>query len=153
MCLNRSTDDFLHAARVDRQRGFSVVSAIFILVVLTAMGAAMLTFSNVQQTTATQDLQGSRAYQAARAGMEWGIYKVLRDPPPPAAAPACFANGTSVSLAGTLVGFVVSVNCSASAYSEGTNTLTVYTITSTATQGTAGKPTRIERELQATVGR
>ena len=153
MCLNQSINALLSAARVDRQRGFSVVSAIFILVVLTAMGAAMLTFSNVQQTTATQDLQGSRAYQAARAGMDWGIYKVLRDPPPPASAPGCFANNTAVSLAGTLAGFAVSVDCSASVFSEGANTVTLYTITSTASQGAAGSANKVERELQAVVSR
>jgi len=153
MCPKFRRPDKFSFSRAAGQGGFSIISAIFLLVVLASMGAAMLTFSNVQQTTSTQDLQGIRAYQAARAGMEWGIYQVLRVPPPPAAAPACFANGSSVTLAGTLAGFTVSVDCSASAYTEGANSGTVYTITSTASQGTAGSQTRIERQLQAVVGR
>jgi len=69
-CLRRPPQRALRA--VVRQRGFSVIAAIFLLVVLAALGAFMLTFSTVQQTTGTQDLQGARGYQAARSGVEWG---------------------------------------------------------------------------------
>ena len=55
------------------QRGFAAIAAIFLVVVLAALGGFMLTFSNTQQLTSAQDVQGSRAYWAARAGLEWGI--------------------------------------------------------------------------------
>ena len=61
-------------------RGFALVSAIFLLVVLAALGAYMMDFSSVQHSTSTQDVNGTRAYQAARAGMEWGVYQILRNP-------------------------------------------------------------------------
>lgn len=62
--------------RSRRQAGFAIVSAIFILVVLAVLGAAMVSISTSQQTGSAQDIQGARAYQAARAGLEWGLYKV-----------------------------------------------------------------------------
>jgi MSHA biogenesis protein MshP len=130
------------------QRGFSIVTALFLLVVLAALGAFMATFSSVQHITSAQDLQGARAYQAARAGIEWGSYKVLRSPP-------CPVVPTTVPLAGTLAGFTVTVQCTVyGPYTEGTNPpLNVYTIVSTASQGTLGSISYVERQLQATVAK
>lgn len=59
-----------------KSRGFTIVSAIFILVVLAALGAFIVTVSTSQQTGSALDVQGVRAYQAARAGVEWGLYQV-----------------------------------------------------------------------------
>lgn len=132
------------------QRGFSIVSAIFLLVVLSALGAFMLTFSTVQHTTSAQDLQGTRAYQAARAGIEWGTYRALVVP---AVAAPCAATTTLPALAGTLATFTVVVQCAPTPYSEGNVNGTIYTITSTATtQGAAvGSINYVQRQLQATL--
>lgn len=132
------------------QRGFSIVSAIFLLIVMASLGAFMVTFSTVQHTTSMQDLEGSRAYQAARAGIEYGLYQVLV----PAGGPNCAA-ATTLTWGGALSGFTNTVECSASAvFTEGTTTSTVYTLTSTAVnQGVVGSTTRVERQIQATVSR
>ena len=60
-----------------RQPGFTIVSAIFLLVVLALLGAFIVNLSTTQNVTSAQDIQGSRAYHAARAGLEWGLYQVL----------------------------------------------------------------------------
>jgi len=44
-----------------RQHGFAAIAAIFLVVVLAALGAFMVTYSNTQQLTSAQDIQGSRA--------------------------------------------------------------------------------------------
>ncbi|MCM8580609.1 MAG: hypothetical protein NFV56_14210, partial [Candidatus Accumulibacter sp.] len=59
------------------QGGFALVSAIFLLVVLAALGAFMLTFSNTQQLTSAQDVQGSRAYWAAKGGVQWAAGVII----------------------------------------------------------------------------
>lgn len=91
-------------------RGFSIVSAIFLLVVLSVLGAMMMNISNMQHVSSAMDVQGTRAYQAARAGIEWGLFTQLN---PPAAA--CFASPTSFALptggANTLSPFTVTVTC------------------------------------------
>ncbi|MDY0191254.1 MAG: pilus assembly protein MshP [Desulfuromonas sp.] len=58
---------------LNNQKGFTLVQAIFILVVLALLGTYMVRLSTVQQSTTTQALMQARAYQAARAGLEWGI--------------------------------------------------------------------------------
>lgn len=55
--------------------GVSIVTAIFLLVVLASLGAAIVTLSTGQHATSTLDLLGSRAYEAARAGIEYGVYR------------------------------------------------------------------------------
>ncbi|TCV85217.1 hypothetical protein [Sulfurirhabdus autotrophica] len=127
------------------QRGFAIVAAIFLLVVLASLGAFMLTFSTVQHMTSAQDLQGAKAYQAARTGIEWGAYKALQG--------SCAAS-TVVPVGGGLSGFSLTVQCATyGPYTEGGSSVTLYQITATATQGTVGAATYVERQLKATVGK
>ncbi|MCG8383626.1 MAG: hypothetical protein MJA28_15655 [Gammaproteobacteria bacterium] len=55
------------------QKGFSIVSAIFIVTVLAALASYTLSISAVQHTSNTQTLQKMRARLAAYSGLEWGI--------------------------------------------------------------------------------
>ena len=131
-------------------RGFSIVSAIFLLVVLATLGTLMLTFSTAQHAGSAQDIQGSRAYQAARAGIEWGLFQLLRGSPTP---PQC-AGSTTLTPAGTLSGFRVIVTCTAvSTFWESGVQHTNYKITSTATLSSnpdVGSPDYVERSITAT---
>lgn len=61
-----------------RQAGVGLVTAIFLLVVLAGLGVASVTLFTSQQASANLDLEGAKAYQAARAGIEWGLYEQLR---------------------------------------------------------------------------
>jgi MSHA biogenesis protein MshP len=87
--------------------GFAMVTAIFILVVLAMLGAFIATISSQNQVGAALDVQGARAYQAARAGIEWGLYQVLK-----AGTNNCNSSGTgaNVALPG-ITGFTVTVRC------------------------------------------
>lgn len=132
------------------QQGFSIVSAIFLLVVLAFLGTAMVTFSTNQQQTAAMDVMGARAYQAARAGVEWGAYQVLQP------GGACAASTPLPALAGTLSGFSVTVSCSAIASSEvsaASGIVTVYSISSVANAGAVGKPDYVERQIQVSIAK
>jgi MSHA biogenesis protein MshP len=60
-----------------RAGGFAIVSAIFILVVLASLAGFIVSVTATQSLTFAQDIQGARAYQAARAGTEWGIARWL----------------------------------------------------------------------------
>lgn len=136
----------------EAQRGFSLVSAIFLLVVIAALGTFAVSLSTTQQQSSALDVLGTRGYQAARAGMEWGAYQVL---PASAAAfaTACRSGPTSssVALTGTLSAFTVNVQCGASSHTEDAATLWVYQLTSTATQGTVATPNYVERAISATI--
>lgn len=134
----------MKAATGNPARGFAMVSAIFLMVVLGLLGALMVSMSNTQQISAVRDTLGTRAYYAARAGIEWGAYQALR-------SGSCAASTTPAPLA-TATGFSVVVACTASGpHDEGGASVTVYQITSTASTGTLGRHDHAERQLQAVV--
>jgi len=145
MCPERARSSGLRAPRRPVVRGFTIVAAIFLLVVLAALGAFVLTVSSSQHMASAQDLQGARAYQAARSGIEWGAYQVLRNS-------SCAAS-TPISPSGTLTGISVTVLCSSAGwtYTEAGDGVTLYQLTVTASQGAVGSATYVERQLQATV--
>ncbi|MDP3086893.1 MAG: hypothetical protein Q8M99_01680 [Methylotenera sp.] len=126
----------------ETQRGFSVVAAIFLLVVLASLGAFMLTFSNTQHLTSAQDVQGSRAYWAARAGTSWAISTITATPTVCPVSPTTFH----------VDDFTVSVTCDLKSYDEGGVTKRVFsTISTSASGGTVGDIGRTERSLSATL--
>ena len=73
-------------ARHRMQRGFAIVSAIFLLVALAALGGFIAVVSTTQNIGSAQDFQGTQVYYAARAGAEWGLYQALK-PSSPSCAP------------------------------------------------------------------
>lgn len=100
-------------SRLSFQRGASLVTAIFLLVVLSGLAVAMVTLATTQQTSSALDVQGARAYLAARAGTEWGVFQVTRAKGP------CFQSGDrtvtdsfDLPADGGLAGFSVTVVCS-----------------------------------------
>lgn len=131
-----------------RARGFALVLALFLIVSLAAIGAYLLSVSNVQVETGVMDEQGARAYQAARAGLDWGAYRVLQNG-------ICPVGTTTIPLAS---GFSAEVTCVAfGPENEGGNPVTTYRIVSTgcnATPCSSGTgATYVERQLQLTVAK
>jgi len=106
-----------------KQRGFAVLGAILILVLLSILGIALTLLSETQQRSSVLDIETARALSAARAGAQWGIYQIQT----PATAPACFAN-TNIVLTGELSRFVASVSCVHSTFIDGPQTLNMYTL-------------------------
>lgn len=119
--------------------GFSLVSAIFLLVVIAALGTFAVTLSTTQNQSQAMDIMAARGYQAALAGVEWAAYNVSQQP---ASSPAPWAGcttGQSVAVGGNLAPFSpVTVNCAATSGVEGASTLWVYAVSSVAR--TAGAP-------------
>lgn len=134
-------------------RGFSLPTAIFLVLVLWLLGAFIVSITGTQQIGFALDVQGARAYQAARAGVEWAAYHAL-DPNntvvPPTDLPSCPTSPTTLSaLAGTLAPFTVTVTCGETDATEGNRNIRTYLIVSTAVSGAPGTPTYVERQLQA----
>lgn len=132
------------------QRGFSLISAIFLLVVIAALGTFAVTLSTTQHQSAALDVMGVRAYQAAKAGIEWGAYQVVNT------GITCGTLAVPVQNAVTLTGttlqnFTVMVDCGSTAVSDASATVTMYQLTSTATQGVAGTPNYVERQISVSI--
>lgn len=120
------------------QKGYTLVNALFILVVLASLGAFMVTMSGVQSRTPVLALLGARAYQAAQAGIEWGIAQ--------SATGVCAASSSFV-----VEGFAVTVTCAATPVGEGTSTYNVYKIAALAEMGSYGGPEYVSRRVEARV--
>ncbi len=134
------------------QKGFSLVTAIFLLVVLAGLGAMMVTFFTAQQQSSALDVLGSRAYWAAQAGVEWAAYHVAAQ-----ASGVQWADCATVpvplfsagTLGGTLSPFTVELICSSLPFNEGTDRW-IYDIEASASYGaTHGSADYVERVITA----
>ena len=138
-----------HKSAAVRQGGFGLVTAIFILVILATLGGAMVTFSSTQHTTIAMDIQSARAYQASRAGIEWGAFQAMQVP-----GFTCAGSPFTLTFTGTnLDGFTTQVNCSSTSHNEAGNTLTLFNFIANATYGVSNTPDFVARELGARVAR
>lgn len=133
--------------RVPLARGIGTIAALVVLVILAALAAAIAVVSSSQHAGAALDLQGAKALQAARAGIEYGIYRAVFEAPPNCGT-------THLNLAAT--GFTVTVNCTVvPADEQGLGT--IYRIRSTACQppsggacpGDTASPNYVERQIEA----
>jgi MSHA biogenesis protein MshP len=133
--------------------GFSLISAIFLLVVIAALGTFAVTLSTTQNQSQTIDVLGARAYQAALAGVEWAAFNVNQQPVNAAAPWAGCAAAQAVTVGGSLAIFSpVSVSCSATSAVEGVDTVWIYSVSSVAhTSGVAGSSTYVEQIATSTL--
>ena len=127
-----------------QSRGVAVISAIFLLVVLAALGAFMVTFSNTQQLTSAQDVRGTQAFWAARAGLDWAIPQVFANKSCPAALSTFTVNN-----------FEVQTTCATSSFNEGV-TATLVNMTALACQpgpcgSGVGSLAYVERSVSASI--
>jgi MSHA biogenesis protein MshP len=121
-----------------QQSGISVIAGIFLLLLMAVLAAVMANLVSTSHINMAADIGGARAYQAARAGAEWGMFQL--DPNAQGAGlPAC------VSGAPALPGYAVAVTCAAQDYTESGRQIRIYRITSVATAP------GIERQIEVTV--
>ncbi len=136
-------------------KGFVLMLAIFLIISLAAIGVYLLTIATGQLEAGIQDEQAARAYQAARAGVEWGAYQVLRNP---AFAAACAGAPQTENrpLLNGLDGFHAIISCQlVGNESESGQPVRVFRLVSKGCNQ-AGCPapsaaTHVERELQLTL--
>lgn len=133
------------------QRGASLITAIFLLLLLAGLAALMATILSATHINFAADVGGSRAYQAARAGVEWGMYQL--DPNAQSAAlPTCAAASGTVT---AIAGYSVAVSCVAypsatTVYQEGGKQIRVFRIVATAT-ALGVKAPGIERQVAVSI--
>ena len=131
-----------------RQTGFTLIAAIFLLVVVAGLVVYMANMRTVQQTTLVYGVQGARAFQAARSGIEWGIYQALVVTP---LVPGCPAAPPNPSNPFTVEGFQVTVTCSLSTHIEAGTPLHVYRLEALAQSGTFPSLDFVQRRIRSTV--
>lgn len=100
------------------QRGFGAIAAIVILVMLASLAAAIVSVGTSQHLTSAQDVMSAKAWQASRAGNEWGLYKALKGETWGAGTCDTASRTAQMDLRADS-GFNVSVYCDSWQYNEG----------------------------------
>lgn len=117
------------------QRGFLVIAAVFLIVVLAAYAGYLATVARTQHASSAADVQSALAYQASRAGVEWAAHQVLR------ADSFCYdavitnpgSGNQNLMFTGTVLeSFTATVRCTSNGFTEGGTDVRVYQITSNA---------------------
>jgi MSHA biogenesis protein MshP len=128
-----------------QQSGFALVAAMFVIIIIALVIAAMMRMAGNQHGTNSLAIQQARAYQAARSGLEWGISSAL--------AGSCLPSKTLDMTGSNLSEFEgVLVTCSVNPYSENGGAVNIYQLTATAQNGLPGsRPDYAFRRLTAVV--
>lgn len=119
-----------------RNKGAALFTAIFLIVVLAAIGISVAVLTTTQQVSSVQGLEATRAYYAARARLEQEIDIAV-------AGGGCSGNGTQATQ-----GFTTTFSCSAVAVQEGGSSYNVLTMSVTASRGDRDSGTRVRRRLR-----
>lgn len=140
-------------AIASRQSGISLVAAIFLLLLMAGLAAFMASIISATQINSAADVAGSRAYQAARAGVEWGMFQL--DPNGSSSGlPSCAAATGNLT---AIAGHAVTVSCQAypsdtTFYQEGSRQVRIFRIVARAT-AVGVRPPGVEREVTVTIGK
>jgi len=128
-------------------KGFSLISTVFILVILGLAGTFVVNMVAFSSATTNFATLGRRAYFAAISGSEWGIHQAVDKN-------SCVASTTLNLTQSALSGFAVTVSCSENSYTEGVTTYQVFKITAVSSNGNVGDVDYASRtvEVKATRG-
>ncbi|WP_426414977.1 hypothetical protein [Aestuariirhabdus sp. LZHN29] len=132
---------------IRRQSGFSLVAMMFLIVIVALAISFMARLMGVQSATADLGLLSSRAFQAARAGIEYQAHQVLD-------GNSC-ANSNLILNADGLSGFSVQSQCILQGtYQEGVQQVRVFRIVSEASYANYNNsPDYVYRQIEAIITR
>ena len=121
-----------------RERGMSMVVAIFLVVVIASLAAFAVSVGAAARTSTNLQLVADRALAAANAGAEWGAYRALRQ--------GTCSRGDSLPMNFCAIrGFRVTVDCLALTVHPGG--FRVADIRATAQWGNYGSPEYAYRQV------
>lgn len=137
--------------------GFGAVTALIILVLLSLLASAVVSLVQTQSWSTIADVGSARALAAARTGLQWGAYRVLKG------GWACTASTQTLDLTAD-TGFFVRVTCRKQSYNEGESApgvpkvTWIYVVDAVAcnnaacpASGASTDPAYVERALQLTL--
>lgn len=130
-----------------KMSGFTLVSAIFIIVILSLVGTYIVSISALTRASTSLNIQGIRAYYAAKSGLEWARAQVTRGGfNCPASNPAVL----SLSQGG-FSNFTVTVNCRSNTFIEAGISYKIFQLSATGQYNTNNSSDYAARILYATV--
>lgn len=123
-------------------RGFSLISTLFLLVVVSSLAGYLVNLSIAQQYSTALTVSALRGRHAALSGLEWVAYRINN------VSSSCPAVPTSM----TIEGFNVSLtSCTASSITEGLATYNLFDVTVNAERGAFGDADYVNLAIRATL--
>jgi len=126
-------------ASAHRSRGFALVAALFLLVVLGTLGAYAVRLNMSQQGGADLDLASTRAEAALQSGIEYAAARLLT-------VSDCAAIPLTPNDLPLPHGFSVTYTCTDETQVANLPTVNVFSVTATATRGLYGSPDFVSRQ-------
>ena len=126
-----------------KQKGFAIVSAIFLIVVLAFLGVSMSRILTSGQQAINQDISSLQAYYASQSSLQWSMYQSILAK----SGVTTLANNDKYNLVFSNNG----LNNTTSEITFNINTIlgnSYYKITATADYGAAGNPEFSRRNLE-----
>jgi len=123
-------------------RGFTLVTTLFLLVVVSGLAAYLVNLSTAQHFSTALAVNSLRARHAALSGMEWVAYRIanVSDTCPP------------VPTLLTIEGFNVSLtSCTATDITEGVDSYRMFNVTVGAERGSFGDADYVNLAIRATL--
>ncbi len=128
--------------RPARVNGFTLITTLFLLVVVSGLAAYLVNLATAQQYSSALTVSALRARHAALGGMEWVAYRInnVANTCPPVPT-TLMIDGFNVSL----------TDCSASIINEGSISYSMYDVTVRAERGSFGDADYVNLALRATL--
>jgi len=123
------------------QRGFTLVTTIFLLVVVSAMGAYLVQLATVQHISSAMSVSGASARYALTSGLEWILFELNR-------TGACPVLPAGVSVDAFQVNVVA---CNAHPITEGVNSYQLFDVILNAERGSYGSVDFTSVQMRASV--
>ena len=126
-----------------KQRGITLIGAIFVLIIVSLLGQYLVTIAGVQHKTSLLALQTARAYQTANASLEWGSFYVINNSVCPASPPTSFSG---------IAGFTSTLTCAnLGNYDEDGTLRNVFLLHALSQYGNYGSTNYVSRTLEVVV--
>jgi MSHA biogenesis protein MshP len=123
-------------------RGFSLITTLFLLVVVAGLAGYLVNLSISQQYSTALTLSALRGRHAALTGLEWVAYRINN------ISSSCPTVPTSM----TIEGFSVSLtSCTESSVTEGITTYSLFDVTVSAERGVFGDADYVNHAIRATL--
>ncbi|WP_051215758.1 hypothetical protein [Ferrimonas futtsuensis] len=138
----------------DKQRGSTLIIALFIVVVMLMLGVTLVQMLDSQDDQMVLEVNGTRTWSAGQAGLDWGLAQVLNRGAVAAdaacaAASATLSGGTGLPTGAGLGNCRVQVSCIHTAFTLDGDVRNRFIISSNANCGTGGLAVSRAFESQA----
>jgi len=123
---------------IKKQSGISIVTAIFLVVILALMGTGMVSLLSTSQQSISQEITSAKAYMAGRSCLQWGMYQAVY----------AATTGTHTNTFNDVNSSLFNSQCSTEINTITADSLIFYNITATANFGINTDPEYSQRTMR-----